>query len=144
MTTANPTLLQSLNQFGVDLAFWDLANAQDITEIEANLQALALTPELPSAMAQALALALVQLPVWSATAQSDPSAAMALLCQWYSQTELLFTQGPGPLVATVSTVTPAACPTLVQTSPKSWPQSGPSATPKTPKACAAQAGVFSS
>ncbi|UFS56819.1 chemotaxis protein CheA [Comamonadaceae bacterium M7527] len=102
MTTANPTLLQSLNQFGVDLAFWDLTNAQDINEIEANLRALAATPQLPPAVAQALELALVQLPTWSTTAQSDPSAAMDSVCQWYSQTELLCAQGIEPVVAEVA------------------------------------------
>ena len=97
VTTAHPTLLQSLNQFGVDLAFWDLANAQDATEIEASLSALADVPELPSAVAQALEVARVQLPVWSETAQSDPTAAMDALCEWYSQTELLCAQGQEPV-----------------------------------------------
>ena len=62
-----------------------------------SLSALAAVPELPSAVAQALDVARVQLPVWSETAQSDPTSAMDALCEWYSQTELLCAQGQEPV-----------------------------------------------
>jgi two-component system, chemotaxis family, sensor kinase CheA len=96
LPSAAHTLPQELNQFGVDLALWDLSNDADVQDMQRRLRQMALRHDTPAAVQDALETGIAQLAAWASLARTDNTATMYDLCQWYEETELLCAVGVEP------------------------------------------------